>query len=289
MTPQQQPAPIRRRKLAIRLTKLRQAASKTQAEVAEWTGLSQSTISKIENAGQEIEVKHVRLLSQCYGIDAPELDQLLRVAAQSNDRGALVEHSDTVPDFAREYFDLEGVAQDIRVHEPGWIFGLFQRPDYIRAVRLSFKPDATEEELQRSIALRMARQELLYGEAPPNLHVILDESVLRRQIGSRVVMGAQLEHLIEVSHLPSVRLQVIPLVAGAHRAIGNGFTILRFDDDKVVYTENLRSATYLEKPSDVAHFESVFEEVGRVALGVDNTRALLDTLKQEWEQPNRKG
>lgn len=287
------PTPIRRRKLAIRLTELRKAAGIDQAQAVEWTGLSQTTISRIENAKTAIEVKHVRLLAMCYGVEAPEIDLLIRMAAESNDRGLLVAHSDTVPDFARDYIELEGYATDLWLHEPAWVFGLFQTPAYVRAVRLDSKPDATEEELERSVALRVARQERLHGPTPPTLRVILDEAVLHRSIGGAKVMAEQLAHLVEVSHLPNVDLRIIPFALGSHAALGEAFTVLRFEGAPgmdVVYTENLRSAAYLEKPSDLDYYVSVFEEISAAALSPDESRHLLDTLKHElWEQPDTKG
>lgn len=281
--------PIRRRKLAIRLTELRKKAGMDQAEVAQWTGLSQTTISRIENAKAAIEVKHVRLLAMCYDVQAPEIDQLLRMAAESNDRGLLVAHSDTVPDFARDYVELEGYATDLWVHEPAWIFGLFQTPAYVRAVRLSSVPTATPEELDRSVALRVARQQRLHGPTPPTLRVVLDEAVLHRAIGGPVVMAEQLAHLVEVSHLPTVDLRIIPFALGSHRALGAGFTVLKFEGFggmDVVYTENLRAASYLEKPADLDHYVQVFEEISSAALSPEESRVLLDTLRRQlWEQP----
>jgi len=284
-----QPAPIRRRKLAIRLTELRRSARKSQVETASWTGLSQSTISKIENAAQPIEVKHVRLLAQCYDVNSPEVDQLLRMAAESDDRGLLVDHSDTMPDFARDYFELEAYAEELRVHEPGWVFGLFQTPAYIHAAHLKSNPNASEETLRRSVALRVARQERLKADRPPILSVILDEAVLHRTIGDPTVMAEQLAHLTEVAELPNVTLQIVPFAAGSHTALGKGFTILRFENTPtmdVVYVENLRTASYLEKPSDLEHYAQVFQEITRTALGPDDSRLLLDTLRRTlWEQP----
>lgn len=285
MTPQP-PAPIRRRKLAVRLTRLRKAAGKTQLETSDWTGLSQSTISKIENAAQEIEVKHVRLLAQFYDVGAPEVDQLVRMAEQSNDRGILVEHLETAPDFARDYFELEGYAHEIHVHEQGWVFGLFQTPEYTRAVRLLFKPDATEEELDRSVALRAARQGRITGDNPPILHVTMDEAVLYRMVGSREIMRDQLAHLKRISKLPNVRLRIVPFSAGRY---WSGFTILRFEDTAgmdVVYVENQRSATYHEKPSDLAYFVDNFQAISSAALDEEASRDRLDNLRlQLWEQP----
>lgn len=282
-------APIRRRKLAVRLAELRKAAKKQQKEAAEWTGLSQSTISRVERAEYPIEIKHVRLLAMCYGVEAPELDQLLRMAEESDDRGLLVAHSDTVPDFARDYFELEGYATELWVHEPAWVFGLFQTEAYARAVLLSAKPNPTAEELERALTLRIARQERLHGDQSPILRVVLDEAVLHRAVGGPEVMAKQLAHLVEVSELPAVDLRVLPFAVGAHRAVGAGFTVLRFEDTPgmdVVYTENLRSAAYLEKPADLDHYVQVFEEIVGAALTPEESRELLDTLRRTvWERP----
>jgi transcriptional regulator with XRE-family HTH domain len=279
---------IRRRQLAIRLVELRKAARKTQAQVVEWTGLSQSTISKIENAEQQIQIKHVRLLAQCYDVEAPEIDRLLRMAEESDERGLLVAHSDTAPDFAKDYFELEAYATELRVHEPGYVFGLFQLPEYTRAVRLAFVPDASDEELQRSVDLRTARQARLRGDNPPTIRLLLDEAVLHRSVGGPKVMEAQIAHLIEMSKLPQVTLQVVPFSVGAHPAVGFGFTVLRFDDTPgidVVYVENQRSAAYHEKPSDLDHYVEVFQQISRAALNPNRSRVLMDTLMRDlWER-----
>lgn len=282
--------PIRRRKLAVRLTELRKRSGKRQEEVAEWTGLHQTTISRIENAKQPIELKHVRLLCTCYGVAAPELDQLVRMAAESEDRGILVAHSDTIPDFARDYIELEGYATELWVYEPSYVFGLFQTPEYVRAARLAAKPGATEEELDRSVALRTTRQGRLTGTEPVRLRVVMDESVLHWSTGGPAVMADQLVHLVEVAQLPNVDLRIVPFTHGPHRALGAGFSVLTFEDTPgmdVVYTENLKSAAYLEKPAELDHYLEVFEEIAQAALAPDESRSLLDTLRvQLWEQPD---
>lgn len=283
------PAPIRRRQLGIKLTELRKAAGMNQDDAVAATGLSRSTISKIENAEQSILAKNVRLLAQAYGVNAPELDMLLRMAAESSQRGVYLAHSDVAADFARDYFELESYASELWALEAINVFGLFQVPEYIRAVRLATKPSATEDELQAAVKLRTARQARLFGDKPPRVRVLLDEAVLRRRVGGPEVMAAQLTHLIEVSLLPTVSLQVIPFSVGAHAAMGSAFTVLRFDDTPgmdVVYLENLRSATYHEKPADLAAYVEAFERISTIALSPEETRSLLDTVRSGlWEQP----
>jgi transcriptional regulator with XRE-family HTH domain len=282
------PAPIRRRQLGIRLTELRKAAGMNQDDAVAATGLSRSTISKIENAEQTILAKNVRLMAQAYGVGAPELDMLLRMAAESKKVGVYLAHSDVAADFAKDYFELEAYASELWSYEAMNIFGLCQVPAYIRAVRLATKPTATDDELQAAVELRVARQQRLFGGNLPLLRVVLDEAALRRTVGGSAVMAEQLTHLIEVSKLSGVTLQVIPFSAGAHAAMGSAFTVLRFDETPgmdVVYLENMRSATYHEKPADLAAYVDAFEQISRAALDPDESRALLDTLRSDlWER-----
>lgn len=280
--------PIRRRKLAIALRKLREERRYTQTEVARWTGLSQATISKIERGEQIISVANVRNLAACYGVESPTFDQLIRRAQDSEDRGLLVVHGSIVPDHSRDYIELEETAHELRVVEHRWVFGLFQTPAYVRALRRLFAPEVGVDDLEQSVALRLARQERLRGPMPPILRVIMDESVLHRSVGGPEVMAEQLGHLVEVSHLPTVDLRVVPFAKPGHPALGSGFTIVRFADTPdmdVVYEENLRSAVYHEQPNDLKFYADLFEVISVAALVPDESRELLATLKRTWEQP----
>ena len=76
--------------------------------------------------------------------------------------------------------------------------GCLRHPGYAHAVaRLataSRRPGA-----EQLVALRMRRQQVLHRESPPHLWVVIDETALRRPIGGRAVMLAQVDHLIRMS------------------------------------------------------------------------------------------
>ena len=108
------------------------------------------------------------------------------------------------------------------------------------------------EEVDRRVALRMTRQQVLSRPSPPRLWAVIDEAALRRPVGGRDVMRGQLERLIEASKLPNVTLQVLPFSVGSHSAEAGAFTILRFPDSDmpdIAYLEQLTSAIYLDKPT----------------------------------------
>ena len=68
-----------------------------------------------------------------------------------------------------------------------WSPGLLQTEDYARTLfRTRLK--LTNEEIEELVAARMGRQAVLTREDPAMLWVVLDEGVLRRQVGGRYVM-----------------------------------------------------------------------------------------------------
>jgi len=155
--------------------------------------------------------------------------------------------------------------------------GLLQTEDYARAVtRLGSYP--TEAEIVRRAAARVAQQEILQRHSPPRLWAVVDESALRRQFGGRQIMRAQLRHLIDMCEHPAVTLQILPFSAGVHRAMGGGFTILRYvepDLRDVVYVKQLTGALYLEKPAEIDNYLEVMEQVCLQAASAAKTKAIL--------------
>jgi Domain of unknown function (DUF5753) len=134
------------------------------------------------------------------------------------------------------------------------------------------------------VALRLARQYLLARPEPPAYWVVLDETVLRRPIGGRKVMRAQLEHLIAATERPAVTIQVIPFAAGWHPALYGMFNIFRFptpDLPDVVYGESLTGAFYLNKPDEAARYTQALDQMCAQAASPDQTITILrDTMKE---------
>jgi transcriptional regulator with XRE-family HTH domain len=275
---------VRRRQLGLELRRLRETAGKTPREAADWLEISTSTLSKIELGRQAIKGTHVRLLTQLYGVGAPDADTLLRLAREANQRGWWAAYGDTVPDWVRTYVGLEEDASELWVYESGLMLGLFQTPAYAEAITAAAHPETGAEELARLVAFRTARQERLFGDQAPTLRVVLDEAVLRRLVGGPTIMREQLDHLTEVAQLPHVAVSVHPFRAGAHSSIGAAFTLLRFADTlgmNCVYLENDRGALYLERPADVDRYAAMFEQLSAGALSAEESLHLVARLAAE--------
>jgi len=132
--------------------------------------------------------------------------------------------------------------------------------------------------------MRLKRQDLLTRPGQPQVWTIIDEGALRRPVGGRAVMHAQLHRLIEAAELPNVTIQVVPYAHGGHAAAGGSFAVLRFaetDLPDVVYIEHLTSALYLDKREDVDHYMEVMNHVSTEALSPARTVSFLAEIITE--------
>jgi hypothetical protein len=231
---------------------------------------SRSKISRMENGRVSFKERDVADLLTLYGVSDQQLRTvMLDLAKRSNAPGWWAKYSDILPDWFEMYLGLEASASILRTFELQFVHGLFQTEDYARAVMVRGHASAPDNEISRRVSLRMKRQDLLLGQDPPQVWAIVDEAVLRRPVGGREVMRAQLHRLLEVSEIPHVTIQVMPFGHGSHAAMGGSFTLLRFNEPDlpdVVYIEQLTSALYIETRSEVDHYLEVVNRISTEAL-----------------------
>jgi transcriptional regulator with XRE-family HTH domain len=277
---------VQRLMLGGHLRRLREQAGMTTERAAASIRGSRSKIDRMEYGRVGFKERDIADLLTLYGVTGgPEREALLNLAKESNTPGWWQTYSDVLPTWVEPYFGLEAAASFIREFELQLVPGLLQTEEYARAViRLGNLP--SEEEVVRRTQARMSRQQILNRENPPKLRAVLDEGALRRVIGDRDIMQAQLEHLIEMCDHPNITLQILPFSAGAHRAMGGPFTIFRYTEPElrdVVYMEQLTSALYLDKPSDVDAYLEVIEEVCLQAMPSAKTTAFIKQVASEMQ------
>ena len=220
-----------------------------------------------------------------YGVtDEDQRAKFLGLAEQSNAPDWWTKYSDILPDWFETYLGLEAAASTIRSFEIQFVHGLFQTEDYARAVTLLGRKAAPADEIERRVALRLKRQDLLSRPNPPRIWSVMDEAVLRRPVGGPAVMRAQFQHLIEVAELPHVTLQVVPFAAARHAGESGSFTVLRFEErdlPDVVYIEQLTGAIYLDQRSDVEHYLEVMDQLSSEALTPAATTRFIEQVARE--------
>jgi Domain of unknown function (DUF5753)/Helix-turn-helix domain len=274
--------------LGAHLRRLREREGVSR-ETAGWEiRASESKISRMELGRVSFKERDVADLLTLYGVtDEGEREAWLTLARQANTPGWWQREGDILPSWFQPYLGLEAAAVLIRTYEVQFIPGLLQTPEYAKAVILLGHGNAPPAEVERRVALRMKRQQVLAREDPPQLWVVVDEGALRRPIGGPEVMRAQLRALVDATKLPHVRLQVIPFNAGGHAAAGGSFSILRFPEQDlpdVIYIEQLTSALYLDKRDDIDHYAAAMERLAVEAERPDRTGDILGKILREFDE-----
>jgi transcriptional regulator with XRE-family HTH domain len=275
---------VRRRRLALELRRLREAARLTCEEVAEHLECSASKISRVETGRVSVSPRDVRDMLELYGVPAAQRESLVQLARDSRQKGWWHAYSDTMQPQMATYIGLESAASEIRIYEVSLIPGLLQTEDYARAVIRAGMVNSPAEDIERRVSLLMARQPAVVRDDPPKVWAVLDEAALRRRVGGSGLMRLQLEHLLAQAALPNVAVQVIPFAGGAHPAMGRPFIILVFPervDTDVVYLEDLTSALYLEDVAEVDRYNVFFNHLRATALSFDDSAALITSVLKE--------
>jgi transcriptional regulator with XRE-family HTH domain len=276
---------VRRRRLGAELRRLREAHSLKLEEVAEQLGLAPSTLSRIETGKAPTKSAYLTAMLGIYEVDDPAVRKaLVDMAREGHRKGWWSIYDDVLPSGFDIYVGLEAEASGLRSYESEVVHGLLQTMDYAVAVLRELRPRDSDEQISRAVDLRMQRQRLLGQDSPLGLWLILDEGVVRRNIGGAEVMRPQLEHLIQASRWSNVTLQILSFEAGAHAGLVGPFSILDFPergDPDVAYTESVGGMVYLDKEREVRACAEAFDRMRAAALSPAASVELIQQIRQE--------
>lgn len=272
--------------LGTQLRRLREANGITRERAGDAIRASSAKISRLELGRVGCKERDVLDLLTLYGVtDEAERAGYRDLATRANARGWWQQHNDVLPSWFEMYLRLEQAAQVIRSFELQFVPGLLQTEEYARSVVLLGHRGSPPDDVDQRVQLRMSRQKMLREPGAPQLWVVIDEAAVSRPYGTPAVMRGQLEHLLEASRWPNVTVQLLPFRAGSHAAAGGPFSILRFaesDLPDIVYLEQLNSAVYLDKRSDVEDYSGVWERLVVQALTPRDTRTALAGLIEKF-------
>ena len=278
--PEQHDGPtVSRIVLGTQLRRLREEAGITREAAGDAIRASHAKISRLELGRVGFKERDVTDLLALYGVtDEEQLATVMELMRQANTRGWWQQHSDVLPTWFENYLRLEQVAKVIRTYQVQFVPGLIQNEEYARAVIQHGHRARTDYEIERRVQLRMDRQKMLHQPDAPHLWAVIDEAALTRPFGPPRVMRSQIQHLLDLSSAPNIDVQVLPFQSGAHAAAGGSFTILRFaepDLPDVVYLEQLTSAVYLDKRTDVEDYVMIMERISVQAETPTRSQATL--------------
>ncbi|AGL14681.1 DNA-binding protein [Actinoplanes sp. N902-109] len=263
-----------RRELGEELRRLR--GERRAAAVAGALGWSESKLSRIETARTGISDADLERLLHTLAAPVGERVRLRELARRGRDRVWWAPYRSSVNVPYDEYVAFEAEAVLMCEWEAQLVPGLLQTDEYAHAVIAAGADVRDQETLQRRTALRMARQSVLSRDPALRLCIVMDEAVLRREVGGPEVLRRQLRRLYDASLRPGVELHVVPFSAGSHAALTEAFVIFEFDDrPAVVHSEDLIGGQLRTKPSDVRVYREAFADLRRRALPVAETQALI--------------
>jgi transcriptional regulator with XRE-family HTH domain len=285
--PQAEPTPgptVRRLILGTQLRRLRERAGISRNEAAYSIRGSESKLSRMESGRVGFKERDVKDLLTLYGVqDLEERAKIIELVAQSNVQGWWHAFSDLMPKWFEDYLGLEESAAQIKAYELQFVPGLLQTEDYALAIASRGRPENANRDTERKVHLRMQRQKVLLGRNAPKLWVVIDESVLYRRLGGPRVLRSQIDHLLEMTTLPNISLQVVPYQTSGYGAEGP-FTLLRFGEAElsdIVYVEHLAGALYLEKPEEIEIYSRALDRLAVEAETPAKTRQMLQKAREE--------
>ncbi|WP_067885195.1 helix-turn-helix domain-containing protein [Nocardia vaccinii] len=274
-----------RRQLGRRLRDLRNQARMTTRVAAQRLEWSEAKIWRIETGQTSLRGLDVEAMCKVYGASGEAAEPLIALARETKARGWWTEYSDVIAEGFEVYLGLEEAATRLSSYENELVPGLLQTPDYARAVLTGARPDISSVEVDRRVAVRIARQAVLTRDSKPlRLEAMITEALLWHRIGGAGVMAAQLDHLRRLCELPNIEIRVVPTDSGYHEGMDSGsFTLLEFDDTTgelteppVVFVQNYTGTAYFDKENEITRYRQAFESIRAVTI---DARAPLEQAR----------
>lgn len=254
---------VPRWQLGERLGRLREDAGMSFADVADEMDCSEWKIRRIEQGQVGVTRPELRTLLDLYDVEDREpLEELQQLGRQ---RGWWSRYSRYLAPAHANLLGIESAARSIQAWEPLVVPGLLQTESYMRGLaRGNLQAD---DDADRTVEIRMARQKLVWDDGPPTAWYILDEGVLRRKVGhDDYIMREQLERLLRPPD--NCTVQILSFDRGQHPGMAGGLTVFEFDPalhSPIAYIESQAGSLYLEE-GELDRCKSVIDHMMALAL-----------------------
>lgn len=262
-----------REALGIRLRELRRDARLTGRQLAAAYDWHPSKISKIEGGKQTPTDADLEAWADACGQPglAAELIASLRTLESHYVEHRRLFHAGMSAQ-QRAFSELEDQTTQVRNFENVFIPGLLQTPEYAR-YRLAegVEYDGAPDDLDEAVGVRMQRQQILYRSGK-RFHFVITEAVLRYRLCPASVMLGQLDRLVTLSTMPTIRFGVIPFETRLPLAPVHGFWLM---DERVVVVENFTASQNLTQASEISSYVRIFDELAKAARYESEARAII--------------
>ncbi|WP_328451178.1 helix-turn-helix transcriptional regulator [Streptomyces sp. NBC_00386] len=266
------PSASPRAMIGAELRHARENAGLSQAELGEPLFVSGSFIGQLESGTRRLQLEYAVQIDEILGTKG-FFERNCRALARSK-----------YPDHFVEAAELEAAASAIRHYLPLLIPGLLQTPAYAAALFRTYRPTASDADIEELVATRMERTRLLADPTTPLLWVVLDEAAIRRPVGGAAAMAAALRHTADLVHRRRIIMQVLPFAAGAHAAMGGSLKLMEFPDaPPLCFIEGIDMGKLVDDPATVARHNLTFSLLQAAALSPQASLALVESVAHAYE------
>jgi transcriptional regulator with XRE-family HTH domain len=276
---------MRQRELSLRLRQLRAGKDLTVEQVAEQLLCSATKISRLETGARRASLRDVRDLCQLYQVNEQDAAQLMGLARQAREAGWWDQYNDL--GAVGTYLGIEQEATAVTYYSMYFIHGFLQTADYARSVIKGINPQIDPPVLEERVNARMHRQQLIEQPDRPRVRILMDEAVLRRQVGGAEVMAGQLSKIAKIADEGKVIAQVIPFSSGSLASADSNFTLFEFDGpslSRIIHVEGLTSNLYIERPADIERYRESLDHLRDAALSPRDSLVLITEIKDAHQE-----
>jgi transcriptional regulator with XRE-family HTH domain len=273
---------LRAQWLGKQLRELRESAGLTLKESGEYLQRDGSTVSRFEAGLYPARTPDVAALLDLYGVaDEHRREGFIRLSRDVWQSGWWDAYTDDVSLGIVDYAWMEARATGIRSFDALIIPGLLQTRAYMEAVIRAEDPDASSDQLSRWVEFRVARQQLLAADQAPSFSTVMEESTLRRLVGSPEIMRGQLSHLLNFS--ANAEIRIMPFSSGAHASPDGTFRIFELPEPypAVAYVPSPVGAIYAEGEA-ADGLKLKFDRIRHDSLGIRESRELIAAIAEDF-------
>jgi transcriptional regulator with XRE-family HTH domain len=277
---------VQGRLLRASLRQAREDVGLSQEQVSSALDVSLSKVVRIESGVVKVSTNDLKALLDLYKItDEKRIAELVAMAKAARQPSWWSEYRGIASKNYLEFVEFEQAATATLNYQPLWIPGLLQTRKYAAEIIRQLGPES-DEDRRRLFDFRMKRQELLDAADMPSLSFVLDESVLRRQVGSEDVMTAQLVRLTELAgRSPSpVTIQVRPFSKGLVRRMQAPFVIHQLTetaDFDLLYLEGpVGDTTVANDKAEIDEYRSAFDELKNTSLSPADSATFIKEVAE---------
>ncbi|MCX5201875.1 helix-turn-helix domain-containing protein [Streptomyces sp. NBC_00237] len=256
------------------LRSMRETHGWTQEELAKLMEYSSAHVSSVETGRKLSTLRFARTADRVFGTAG---------AQESFERKWREIRQGSLLEGFPEYVGYEGRAVELRVFDIGIVPGLLQTPEYAQVLADSAvrRGAITPEQATERVSVLTERQQELQRSRPPMVFVVLDESCVRRTVGGRDVMSAQLDHLVQFAARPTTMLQVAPFDMGERRSLNLPVHLLTMADRSVIaYTESQAQGSLDREATSVHPLLTTYHQLQAEALSQAATVAMIEEARK---------